>query len=352
MEENKQKILDLTKILPMLQKQWKMYAIGTVGVVLFSLAFVFTLPRYYTCKIMLAPESSEGSGALGSLMSSFGLGNMDKSDDAISPMLYPDLMKSRDFIVSLFPVQITTKDGRISTSYYEYLLKHCPGAWYQNLIGALTESLKDKEADGHAAIKTAGTSYPEFFILTREQDEIAQAIGGKIKYDYDKKTGVVSVTVTDQDPLVCALIADTVSHRLQDFIMDYRTKKARNDLEYSEKLFASTKAEYEEAYAAFAAATDANWDLVNETVKAQITKLENDKNIKYQAFSTVNQKLQMAKAKLQEDTPVITEVQKASVPIKPAGPKRLFITLGLLLLVYGGITMYLIGKSGILNAKA
>lgn len=335
----------------MLLKQWKLYVVGTVGVVAFVLVFVFTLPRYYTCKIMLAPESSESGGALSSLMSSFGLGNIEKSDDAISPMLYPDLMKSRDFIVSLFPVQITTKDGRIATNYYEYLLKHCPGAWYQNLIGQFLKSLQGSETAASAA-KAGGTEYPEFFILTREQDEIAQAIGGKIKYDYDKKTGVVSVTVTDRDPLVCALIADTVSHRLQDFIMDYRTKKARNDLEYSEKLYASSKAEYEAAYAAYAAAIDANWDLVNESVKAQITKLENDKNIKYQAFSTINQKLQMAKAKLQEDTPVITEVQKASVPVKPAGPKRVLITLGLLIVVYGGITMYLIGKSGILSTKA
>lgn len=351
MEENRQKILDLTKVLPMLLKQWKMYAIGTAGVVAFVLVFIFTLPRYYTCKIMLAPESSEGGGALSSLMSSFGLGNMEKSDDAISPMLYPDLMESRDFIVSLFRVQIVTKDGRISTNYYDYLLKHCPGAWYQKLIGQLAKSLQGREAAGSAA-KGEGTEYPEFFILTREQDEIAQAIGGKIKYDYDKKTGVVSVTVTDQDPLVCALIADTVSHRLQDFILEYRTKKARNDLEYSEKLYAATKAEYEAAFAAYAAAIDANWDLVNESVKAQVTKLENDKNIKYQAFSTVNQKLQMAKAKLQEDTPVITEVQKASVPVKPAGPKRVLITLGLLIAVYGGITMFLIGRSGILRAKA
>lgn len=350
MEENKQKILDLTKILPLLLRHWRLYAVGTAAVALFVLVFIFTIPRYYTCKIMLAPESTEGGGALSSLMSSFGLGSMDKSDDAISPMLYPDLMESRDFIVSLFPIQITTKDGRITTSYYDYLLHHCPGAWYMNLMAMLKESLAGKE-------KTAGnqaddSKYPAFFMLTTEQDEIAQAIGGKIKYHYDKKTGVVSVAVTDLDPLVCAMIADTVSHRLQDFIMDYRTKKARNDLEYSEKLYAATKAEYEEAYAAYAAAIDANWDLVNETVKAQVTKLENDKNIKYQAFSTVNQKLQMAKAKLQEDTPVITEVQKASVPVKPAGPKRMFITLGLLVLVYMGITMYVVGRSGLLYDKA
>lgn len=341
MEENKEKVLDLTKIIPILFKGWKYYAIAGVCAILFSLAFVFTIPRYYTCKIMLAPEASDSKGGLTSLMSSFGLGNIENSEDAISPMLYPDLMESRDFVVSLFSVNVTTKDNNISTTYYDYLKKHNKGAWYMNLIGALLSS-----NEGNANVSsTNAKKFSPSFMLTKEQDEIAQAIGGKIKYDYDKKTGVVSVTVTDQDPLVCALIADTVSSRLQDFITDYRTKKARNDLEYAEKIYAVAKAEYEESNAIYAAAVDGNWDVVNESVKAQIQKLENDKNLKYQTFSAITQKLETSKAKLQEDTPVITVLQGASVPVKPAGPKRVMITLVLFVMISIIVTMYLVVKN-------
>ena len=41
MEEKKENILDLTEIIPMLLKKWKVYAACMAGVIIFSLIFVF-----------------------------------------------------------------------------------------------------------------------------------------------------------------------------------------------------------------------------------------------------------------------------------------------------------------------
>lgn len=330
MEENKEKILDLTVIVPMLLKRWKLYALCMIGVIIYSLAFVFTVPRYYTCQVMLAPEAS-GSGGMNSILSSFGLGEAQTTDDAISPNLYPDLMESKDFIVSMFPVEITTIDGELTTTYYDYLRNYNKEAWYMSLIGKLKNMLKPKKQE--VSVKEMrGRTFSPAFLLSEDQYNIAGAIADKIRCDYDRKTGVVSVTVRDFDPLVCALIADTVSSKLQDFILDYRTKKARNDLEYTQLIYTQTKADYENSNERYVAAVDANWDIVNETAKARLEALSNDKTLKYQTFSTAAQKLEVAKAKLQEATPVITILQGASVPQKPAGPKRVFITLALMFL--------------------
>ena len=130
-----------------------------------------------------------------------------------------------------------------------------------------------------------------------------------------------------------------------NFILDYRTKKARNDLEYSQLIYTQTKAEYEESNERYVAAVDANWDLVNETAKARLEALSNDKSLKYQTFSAAAQKLQAAKAKLQEATPVITVLQGASVPQKPAGPKRVFITLALMFVTCFVCSVYIIVKN-------
>ena len=198
---------------------------------------------------------------------------------------------------------------------------------------------KEDQTDTSGA---SGKTYSPSFLLTEKQHDIVEAISGKIRYNYDKKTGVVTVTVTDFDPLVCALIADTISSRLQDFILDYRTKKARNDLEYSQLIYNQTKAEYEESNDRYVAAVDANWDIINETAKAQLEALNNEKTMKYQTFSTAAQKLQAAKAKLQEATPVTTILQGASVPQKPAGPRRLRITVALMLFTGFICSVYLI----------
>jgi len=343
MEEKKENVLDLTIIVPLLLKKWKLFAACMAGVIVFSLVFVFTIPRYYSCKVMLAPEATNSNG-LNSLMSSFGLGEVETTDDAISPRLYPDLMTSNDFVVSLFPVEITTKDGELTTTYYEYLLHYNREAWYVNLLGQVKKLFKTKELEVNVD-KMQGMTFSPAFLLTEEQYNISQVICDKIQCDYDKKTGVVSVTVKDLDPLVCALIADTVSNRLQDFILDYRTKKARNDLEYTQRIYAQTKADYEESNERYVAAVDANWDIVNETAKARLETLSNDKTLKYQTFSTITQKLEAAKAKLQEATPVITVLQGPSVPQKPAGPKRMIITLALMFLACFACSVYIIAKN-------
>lgn len=340
MEDKKNYMLDLTIIVPILLKRWKLYALCMAGAIVFSLIFVFTIPRYYACQIMLAPEAS--GGGMNSLLSSFGFGEPQSTNDAISPNLYPDLMESKDFIVSMFPVEITTLDGELATTYYDYLLHHNKQAWYAKLLGQLQKAFKSKKQATPNAKAMEGKTFSPSFILSKDQYNIAGVIKSKILYDYDKKTGAISVTVRDQDPLVCALIADTVSSKLQDFILDYRTKKARNDLEYTMRIYAQAKADYEESNNRYVDAVDANWDIVNETAKARLEALSNDKTLKYQTFSSAAQKLEAAKAKLQEATPVTTILQGASVPQKPAGPRRMLITLALMFLTAAACTAYLL----------
>ena len=343
MEGKKENILDLTVIVPMLLKRWRLYVLWMVIAIVFSLIFVFPIPRYYACQVMLAPAAT-GSSGMNSILSSFGLGEAPTTNDAISPNLYPDLMKSKDFIVSMFPVEITTMDGELTTTYYDYLLNHSKNSWYMSLIGKLTRMMKSKKSDVNVS-GMQGKPVSPSFILTEDEYNIANAISGKIQYNYDKKTGVVSVTVNDFDPLVCALIVDTISNRLQDFIMDYRTKKARNDLEYTQRIYDQTKADYEESNERYVAAVDANWDIVNETAKARLEAMSNEKTLKYQTFSAAAQKLEAAKAKLQEATPVTTILQGASVPQKPAGPKRVLITLLLMFMACFGCTIFIIAQN-------
>lgn len=348
MEEKKENILDLTVIVPMLLKRWKLYLFCIICAIVFSLIFVFTIPRYYACQVMLAPEATNGTG-MNSLLSSFGFGDSQGGNDAISPNLYPELMNSKDFIVSLFPVEITTMDGRLRTTYYDYLLKHGKNSWYVNLLGKVKRIFKPKKKTELITANITNSNTSPGFLLSDDQHNIVEAISGKIQYNYDKKTGVISVTVNDLDPLVCALIADTVSNRLQDFIMDYRTKKARNELDYAILIHEQTKTEYEEYNNRYVDAVDANWDIINETAKAKLEALNNVKTIKYQTFAAASQKLEAAKAKLQEATPVTTVLQGASVPQKPAGPKRVFITLFLIVFSCFACSIYIIVTSK--NAK-
>lgn len=96
-------------------RSWRTYAVAFGVAAVVSVIIALSLPRYYESEIMLAPEYSSSSSSMGSLgglasMAGINLGS-SSGDDAIYPMLYPDLMASTDFAVTLFPVAVQTADG-------------------------------------------------------------------------------------------------------------------------------------------------------------------------------------------------------------------------------------------------
>ena len=120
-------------------------------------------------------------------------------------------------------------------------------------------------------------------------------------------------------------MADSIRQRLQDFITDYRTKKARNDLAYMERLFMEAKEQYVKARQQYASYADANQELVLQTFKTKQDDLENDMQLKYNAYTQVYEQLQLSRAKVQERTPAFTIVQSASVPVKHSNKSKLMV---------------------------
>ena len=70
--------------------------------------------------------------------------------------------------------------------------------------------------------------------------------------------------------------------------------------------------------------------------------MENDMQLKFNAYSTINTQLQAAKAKVQERTPAFTTLKGAAVPIKPAGPKRMLFVFLMLILTFMGTCGYIL----------
>ena len=174
-ERGKEDVIDLRKVAKKIWLRKKLFFKVLPVVFVVSCVYIVLIPRYYTCSVMLAPEveNPSGSGVLGSLASSFGVNlSQGMTTDAISPMLYPDLMGSMDFMVSLFDVDVTNEEGDLSTNYYDYIRYHqqksvwsLPMSWVAKLL-----SLFAKE-DGY---KGEGKVNP--FRLTKEQKDVIKAI--------------------------------------------------------------------------------------------------------------------------------------------------------------------------------
>ena len=340
MEEKKElEVIDLRVVFKKIYERRRLFIKVLPIVFVLSCAFILCLPRYYQSTLSLAPEiggTSGLGGTLGSLASSFGLdlGSMETTD-AINPMLYPDLMEDNGFVVGLFDIKVKSKDGEIACSYYDYLLKHQKRPFWQYVIVWVKKLLpKDEEH----VINKGNKLNP--YVLSKRQDEICKLIRDKVSISIDKKTAVISISVEAQDPLICKTVADSVKERLQTFITNYRTNKARIDEKHYKNLVDEAKADYEKARRLYGSYADSNMEMVLESYRAKQTDLENDMQLKYNTYTTLMTQYQMAKAKVQERTPAFTLVQGAAVPIKPAGPKRMLFVVGMCLLAIILLSLY------------
>lgn len=357
-QQEEEKSINFMQILKDLRKYKKKYIMVLAITFVLTAIYALGLPNYYQCTVKLSPEmttSRSGSGGLAALASNFGLnlgmGGGGMGTEALFPTIYPELMNSTDFKISLFPVKVTLEpkeegdSARIMT-YYDYLKDEQKSPWWSKAIGgsmkfifSLFTSEKPKED------KPLNP-----FRLTKEEALIVQSLDRKVQCDIDKKTMVITIDVTDQDPVVCATIADSVKTRLQNFITDYRTSKVRVDLEYNKKIYAETKEKYERARQNYSEYMDANHNVLLYTVRQKQTDLENEMQLQYNAFQQVAAALVAAEAKVQEETPAFTTLQSATVPVKKAGPGRAKMCIMMMFLAFIGYTVWLLNKEGHLKS--
>lgn len=336
--------IDMGKIVKVILTHRKAYCYVLPIVMVVTYLLMCCMPRYYMSSVVLAPESSDNTslGSFSSSLASLGLGSLGKlaNNDAISPDLYPDLLSSNDFVVQLFPIKVINKDGSINTNYYDYLNHKQKDAWWNKIKGYIMELI-----DPTPLTNFKGTEKVDIFSMSKKQQDIAAKIKKNINCEIDQKTYAITISVKDQDPKICATIADSTRQHLQNFIIDYRTNKAKNDYAYYNNLCNKAKKEYEEARRKYASSSDANMDVSLTSVRSKIDDLENDMQLKYNIYSSMNTQKQAALAKIQEKTPAFTTLQSATVPIKPAGPKRMLMSIAMAMLAFIVMSVYFLRKT-------
>ena len=345
-QEFEESSIDFKKIFADLLKHKMLYAKVLPITFVVAAILALSIPNYYNCTVKLSPEmsGSKSTSGLASLASSFGvnLGTGGAGTEALFPTLYPDLMNSVDFKTSLFHVPVTIEGDKESgepdrtMSYYDYLTKEQKAPWWSSAMKSIMSIFKSDSVAGEGKLDP--------FRLTLEQANVVKAIDQKVVCDVDKKTMVITINVTDQNPVIAATMADTVKTRLQKFITDYRTSKVRVDLEYSKKICAETKARYEKARQLYAEFMDANNDIILATVRQKQTDLENEMQLQYNAYQQVAAQLLAAEAKVQEETPAFTTLQSATVPVLKAGPKRAQMCLIFVFLAFLATTAWILYK--------
>lgn len=356
-ENNSQKAQEEQEIdlIELAQKIWKerklICKVCGVAVVV-ALVVAFSIPKEFQTVVKLAPESTDGSKNLGNLgglaaMARINLGSATTAD-AISPDLYPDVVQSTPFILELLPVEVTDLEKNYTVSLFEYMDEHQKRAWWGyiikapfDLLGLLRGLVTPEEPPSD------GTLNP--FFLTQEQEMVIKDLRERIAVSVDKKTYVITASVEMQDPLISAQIAQLVVEKLQNYITDYRTQKAKQDYEFTKQVHEEAKGTYYKAQQVYAAFEDGNKNIISASYRTEKERLKNDMDLAYNIYNTLAQKLEQDRLKVQERTPVYTVIEPATVPLKASSPKKLLILIEFVFLAGVGAVGWILFKDAIFN---
>ena len=333
LNENSQKI----DLIEMAQKIWserKSLAKSCSIAAILGIIIGFSIPKEYTTTITLAPEIPSGGKSMNNISALAGFASINlggnQNGDALSPELYPDILSSTAFTTELFNIKIKDSKGKLDTTIYEYLTNHQKYPWWEYLF-KLPFTIMNLVSPSNEV--NTGTKVNAFH-LTKEQNKIVKKLTQDIKISIDKKTSIISLSVTMQDPLIAATITDSVMVKLQNYITNYRTNKARIDLAYAEKIHNEAKQKYYKAQQEYAQYIDRNQNIRLKSVEAIQERLQNEMNLEYNLYNQTAQQLQLARAKVQENTPAFTVIQSATVPLIPSKPSKKIILAGLIFLTF------------------
>lgn len=330
-----------------------MYKAAGIGLII-GIIVAFSIPKRYTANIILSPEigSGKGGGMAGLAASFLGNGVVTSDVDALNTSLSSDIVASTPFLIELLAIKLPVLDEEKSLTLDAYLDKQI-SPWWNYILG-----IPNMIIDGTKSLfidddKPAFNKIKQDVIeLTSEESAKINALRNSITVEINKKTAITKVSVTLQNPQIAAVVVDSVVNRLQEYIIGYRTFKAKEDCLYLENLFKERQQEYYMAQNKYVTYVDSHDNLILQSVRAEQERLQNDMSIAYQVYSQVATQLQVARAKVQEEKPVFAVIEPAVVPLYSSSlGMKVYVLIFMFLAIFSTAIWILLGKRIMDNLK-
>ncbi|TAE27308.1 MAG: lipopolysaccharide biosynthesis protein [Cytophagales bacterium] len=303
-----------------------MFIGGFVGLILGAL-FAFSKSNEYNSQVTVMPEIQGKAGGLGGLGSLAGLAginidNLSAGSDAIRPDLYPNVIQTVPFALNLLEQPVFSKEFKKTQTLDAFLSQHNAGNW-ANWFSGLFSSGSSEKQELLDPKHTIGA-----LVITKHQDERVKEIQSRVTAQYDKKSGIIALSATMPDPVVAATVAKRTLDYLTNYAIAYRTEKARQQVEFLNRQVAASKRRYQEAEVTLSSYRDRNRSLFLNTAKIEEQRIQAEFMLAQDLYNNLSKQLEMAKIKVQEETPIFKTLEPVKVPLKKSGPKRTMIMAG------------------------
>ena len=334
----------------------------TLAFMVLGLVIAFTSTEQFKSEARLLPEIRDTRGGASALLRQFGgMGGFSlpggEGADAIRPDLYPDVLRSSPFYLSLLEQPVTLRqDGQTNEiTVLEYVNEHMGGGGFPSFVKKYTIGLPGTIIGWFRSSEEQDTPSPAIDEpipqMTRAQFNATHTLRSGISAGIDQRTGVISISAEFPDRRVAAQIAQYAVDYLTEYITEYRIQKAQKDLEFVKERHNERKQEFHQAQINLARFRDANRNIVSAAVQTEEQRLQDQYNLAFNVYNGLAQQLEQARIKVQEETPVIKVLEPVKVPLQRSAPNRMLIMT--IYIFLGGLlgVVIVFGKLVFLNIK-
>ena len=288
-------------------------------------------PVVYTAQTTFIPQVSEdqmssSKGGLGSLASLAGI-NLNQgsstSDSYLSPLLYSKIANSDEFSLKLIEEELINLNGD-KFSIKQYMLSDTNSSF--NLIGFIkkyTIGLFIKN-DNELKSKEIVNGYN---FISQEEFDLVNSFKEKFSIVLNEKEGYIEVIASDKDAFISTQLVKIVTKNLQSRIIELRTNKIKERLEYSKNQYEQKQIEFNILQNNVADFKDSNKNISTARFMSELQKLESEYQLQQNILMTLASEFNNNKIKLNKDTPIFSVIDEVSVPIERSEPKRSLIAL-------------------------
>jgi uncharacterized protein involved in exopolysaccharide biosynthesis len=349
---------DSIDFIAILKKIWnERILISKATITFFILGCLIALlsPVEYTSQTTFVPQVSgddlsSKNNRLGSLASLAGI-NINpaemKSDSYLSPLVYANIVDSEEFSLRLLSEELIDLNGDKFT-IKEYLLSD-ENSLNFNPIGFIKKSISfiKKYTIGLFLNKETNeinsSLRKDYNFISDEDFILLELFREKFSIQLNDQEGYIIVYATDKNPFICSQLVGLITKSLQSKIIDIRTNKIKERLEFSKEQYEIKQVEFDILQNELAEFKDSNKTISTARFRSQLQKLESEYQLQQNILINLASEYNNNKIKLNKDTPIFSVIDEVSVPNKRSKPKRsliviTYIFLGLVL--SGGFVLW------------
>ena len=305
------------------KRHWRTYLLVFAASLLVASVVVASLPEEYAAQVKLADEHKETDLLLGlNNLAAWAKTTMSGHHGMRMPDAYHKIVMTRDFAVEMSKVPV---EG-YGTDYYHYTLEHAQHPWWTRMFRSTPDP-------------------------TEEYDEVISLINERIRSKTSARYGTTVIQVTDNDPVVAAMMADSVRVHLQRHTAAFARQTALFDLATAQTKCEQAERRYLSAREEYAHYVDSHNDLVSERASTEEDHLQKEYEAAFTAYEKACEQRLRAQALVDKFSFTFTVLTNATVPLSPTSPSALGYILSFVFIALTVTTWVILGRRKMLDFK-